>query len=268
MPPVKIRIDCEYLNVDNAVPTILRLTDTPDTALIVQEHVPKEHIHAYIDANRTCKTIRKNLDKILTSTGNEAKSVADNHTDWKGYQSYCLKGVPDKTSILHHGSSLPSLEELQEYYKKKSAKSPVKQIDNNTTEVINWIEKNNLPYETYKDIVVLVLKFYVKQKKPINEKYVGMISKTLYLQKNPEAVHLVADRIMTEHAPELVNATCVQEKNIMKENYEFNSKMLAYQKIKRAESQYREGTAEYLESDLTEGNTCGFAWAQKHSDIA
>lgn len=269
MAPLKIRLTCEHLNVENPVPTILRMTDTPESALIVQEHVPHEHIHAYIDCNRTIKTVRKNLDKILTCTGNEAKALGENHTDWKGYLGYCLKGVPDNCSILHYGKSLLPVEELQNYHKKLAQKSPVKQIDNKCNDVLQWIEKNNLPYETYKDIVCLVLKFYVKRKMPINEKYVGQIAKTLYLEKKPEHIHLVADRILSEHAPELVNANCIEEESIMKKQYDNNLKMRAYQKIRIAESQYREGCADYLQQNLgRETDHTGTAWAFKQSDTA
>jgi len=179
--PCKIRVDCPFIKSDvDIVEFILKFTDVPENCLIVREHNPKEHIHVYLENNITVKTLRKNLNEVLTDTSNKGqRSVSDNHTDWKGYKAYLLK-YPN-TDILYIGDDLNE-EELRDYYHEvtKDTQKGKKYSE------ITKIEKVLPETSTFKDTINAVIEYYISEKKIMNKAHMAQIAQTIYYTRRPQ----------------------------------------------------------------------------------
>jgi hypothetical protein len=150
--PVKLRLDVDFLKPDiNIADELLKLTDTPDSALIVREIHPKNHIHAYLDANLTCKPIRLIIRRMLvdglpTPIISKKFSVNDVHSDWKGYKGYILK--MEDSEIVYAGADV-DVDELREYYKDVSKKNKSKKI---MTDVLPHVEEGLSELGVYRSV--------------------------------------------------------------------------------------------------------------------
>ncbi len=196
--PCKIRLDCPYIkpNID-IVEFILKFTDTPENALIVKEHNPKEHIHVYLENNVTVKTLRSKINELLTDTSNKGqRSVSENHTDWEGYKGYLLK-YPN-TDVLFIGDDLDE-EELREYYHSVSKDtSKVKKY----TEIAK-IEQILPTTHSLKDTINAVIEYYIREKKAMNKSHIVQQASTIWYGNNPNYrlifIQSIADEMELGH---------------------------------------------------------------------
>jgi hypothetical protein len=191
--PCKIRLDCPFIkpNID-IVEFILKFTDTPENALIVKEHNPKEHIHVYLENNVTVRTLRTKINEMLTDTTNKGqRSVSENHTDWEGYKGYLLK-YPN-TDVLFIGDDLDE-EELREYYHSVSkGSSKVKKY----TEIAK-IEQIIQPANTLHNTINAVIDYYIQEKKAMNKSHMVQQATTIWYSRNPQNRHNLLLSIATE----------------------------------------------------------------------
>lgn len=72
--------------------------------ILVKEHNPKIHYHAYFITDQKEDTLRKQLQKLLQGKGNKVYSLSNKHENWPGYIGYCLKH--EDTEVL--SVSLPN----------------------------------------------------------------------------------------------------------------------------------------------------------------
>ncbi len=191
--PCKIRLDCPFIkpNID-IVEFILKFTDTPENALIVKEHNPKEHIHVYLEPTVTVRTLRTKINEILTDTSNKGqRSVSENHTDWEGYKGYLLK-YPN-TDVLFIGDDLDE-EELREYYHSVSkSSSKIKKY----TEIAK-IEQILQPANTLHNTINAVIDYYIQEKKAMNKSHMVQQATTIWYSRNPQHRHNLLKSIAVE----------------------------------------------------------------------
>lgn len=177
---MKIRIDAKYLLEDVDLNVFFKKLSTEwnETGILVFEKQPKEHYHVYIDACVTVPTMRKRLNEILSSTGNEAKSVSDTHHDWTVYKGYLLKY--EDSVIVHIGSTYDK-DELKASY--EAHKKP--DLESRTGEVILSLEtwmKTQAEWTTIRDLARLVIKYHKMKNKLMDRHYIGKLITTLYVR--------------------------------------------------------------------------------------
>jgi len=114
---LKVRITSINVSEEQMVQTLLSLTNTPDTAIVVQEKGKKTaHYHAYLENfNRGTEDMRKAVRDITQTGGNKGYSFGTKHHNWDGYKAYLFK--EDEVRILHN---LYDPEEMKRYYIKVS----------------------------------------------------------------------------------------------------------------------------------------------------
>lgn len=202
--PTNVRITCEAIQDNvNPLPLLLSLTLTPESAVIVKEHGPNEkpHIHAYLDARYTEKTIRERIKKILISGGNAQFKVSKCNYEPIRSCRYNCKKVPEQATVLHIGDKY-SLEELKEEYHKFSSSGKKKPSPTCVTTIREWGDSE---LKTPMECITLVLRYYVDQNMPMNKSRVAQIASTIWLQTRSTESDFreVAKCILSEHLPEL-----------------------------------------------------------------
>ncbi len=200
-----IRITCKYIKEGyNPLPILLSQTDHPEDAVIVMEKDPRDHIHACISARYTEKTIRKNLDKILTESGNSAKSVSLLKDEPVKCRAYAVKQVKKGANVLHIGNDW-DLNKLQSHYdnlpsERKKQCCP----DTCVSDIEEWMKETtgNTKVETPVCAISIVQAYYCEKCKPMNKARVAQIAHTIWLRQNPGQYRDTALDILDNHLPE------------------------------------------------------------------
>lgn len=199
--PTTIRITLQYFDTNvNLVPTLLRCTDDPDNALIVMEHEPYDHIHAFINANVSEKPIREKIYKLTSQKGNPVLSVSPlkEKPGLQGFLSYLVK--KPTTDILFSGKNI-DIKALKAHYAKVTGAKSSK--DNNISRILSYLEKNGAEFSTPAELGVHILSYYCSQNMPINRAFVGQLITSIYLKTNSQYMYHVSKEIVSTHAPEL-----------------------------------------------------------------
>lgn len=181
--PCKIRVSKITISEEELIKLFLSFTTNPHSAVIVKEHIPKDHYHVYLDECLSPPTIRARLQMVCPTKGNDSYSVSTTHTDWKGYQGYLLKY--DDTTVLHCHQDI---QELKEYYESQS-KSSKSSKRTDYTKIYNYvIAKSEADLRTREDpkvITKLILEFYIEEQKIFNKAHIAQILNTLWFQFHP-----------------------------------------------------------------------------------
>lgn len=178
--PCKIRVSNINLDDEQFVEFIHTLTRTPNTAIVVKEHTPKDHYHVYLEDNLSLPTIRKKLAENCPTKNNDSYSVSDKHDDWEGYKSYLFK-YPE-TTILYCNEDV---EKYRELYKLKSSTF---QKYTEYTRIYRYVMDLHSPklpkLPNPKEIVKYVIQYYLKEGKIFHKAHIAQIVHTIYYQNN------------------------------------------------------------------------------------
>lgn len=190
--PCKIRVSKITIDEKSLIKLFLSFTTNPHTAIIVKEHIPKDHYHVYIDDCLTPPTIRERLSHVCPTKGNDSYSVSATHSDWKGYQGYLVKY--DDTTILHCEYDI---KELKDYYESQCLNSgKVKRTD--YTKILNFIVAKTDPDSAdLRTLTKLILKFYLEEQKIFNKAHIAQILNTLWYQFHPYDESII-DNVLDE----------------------------------------------------------------------
>lgn len=192
----KIRIDNQYLHEDANINEVLKkFSQSYDrTGILVLEKNPKLHYHAYIESDITLPTLRKKLNEILTSTGNEAKSVSNQHHDWDVYKGYLFKH--EDTSIVHIGTDYDKETLIKKY--KNHANREVSGEQPNSIVVQLEAYLKDKEWTTIKQLARLVLQYHKDKKKLLDKHYIGKLITTLYVNSGQGEDRFIEDMIYQE----------------------------------------------------------------------
>lgn len=178
--PCKIRVSKITISEEELVKLFLSFTTNPQTAIIVKEHIPKDHYHVYLEDCLSPPTIRERLRLVCPTKGNDSYSVSTSHSDWKGYQGYLLKY--DDTTVLY---CKQDIEELREYYESQST-NPKSGKRTDYTKILNYVVAKTDPDSAdSRTLAKLLLQFYIEEQKIFNKAHIAQILNTLWFQFHP-----------------------------------------------------------------------------------
>jgi len=191
----KIRIHSQYLHEDADVNEVLKTCSQSydRTGILVLEKNPKLHYHAYIDSDITLPTLRKKLNVVLTSTGNEAKSVSNQHHDWDVYKGYLFKN--EDTSIVHIGTEYDK-DTLLKKYKDYSKKEVTEQPNSIVVQLDAYLKDKE--WYTIKGLARHILQYHLDRNKLIDKHYIGKLVTTMYLKSGNGHDRFLEDLIYQE----------------------------------------------------------------------
>lgn len=178
MKSTKIRIDKKYIRENVDIKKFME-TLSPSfnsSGILVFEKNPKEHYHAYIEVEISLPTIRKKLNEILISSGNEAKSVSQQHHNWEIYKGYLFKY--EDTEVLHIGTNVDK-KKCQEIYENFTKKVDGEQPNSIIPQLECYLKDKN--WDTLKELGILVVNYHKEKKKLMDKHYIGKLITTLYI---------------------------------------------------------------------------------------
>lgn len=179
--PTKIRITKINLDDSEVVKLILSFTKDPDTAIIVKEHQPKDHYHAYLEQSLSLPTIRTRLAQVCPTKNNDSYSVSTNHTDWKGYKGYLFKH--EDTTVLH---SFYDEGELRSYYDEVSNKTDKVKKYTEYTSIYNFVVEHLPDDYDLRVITKLIMKWYINHQRVFHKAHIAQLLNTIYYQLSEE----------------------------------------------------------------------------------
>lgn len=195
----KVRIDAHYLLESANLNEILKSLSKSyfETGILVLEKTPKLHYHAYIESDVSLPTLRKKLNEHLTSTGNEAKSVSNQHHDWDIYKGYLFKH--EDTTVVHLGSDYDK-DKLFNYYKDNIRDTSVNEYKEQPNSIVVQLESylKDRKWETIKDLASLIVDYHTERKKLLDKHYIGKLITTMYVNSGKGKTRFIEDVIYQE----------------------------------------------------------------------
>jgi len=172
----KVRITHYMVSKEKIVETLLSISDN-DTAVIVEEHNPDDHIHAYIDTIVSIPTLRTRLRQIA-EVGNKGYSIGTAHHDWDVYIGYLFKH--EDTTVLYQ----PEGFEVQ-YYKDKYANHQKEDKKyEETDKIVRYVE--SVKHDEPRDIARAICDYYSKNNKPFHKANMAMLVNMIWYKYGNE----------------------------------------------------------------------------------
>lgn len=186
----KVRITAKYLN-DTKENVACKIRDISKDYLIVNElwndnKQPLDHLQMYVSTEVSERKLRALVKSCLTQGGNEAFSMDNRHSDWRGYQGYLMKY--DDTVILLTSYTDTELEETKKYYFDVSTPKPKPRKELRLEQDLELIMKMAKPNMTIREIIGLVIQYYKDNRKVIHLANINQLawSVKLYLDKEED----------------------------------------------------------------------------------
>lgn len=198
MKETKVRIDKQYIRDNVNINDVLsQLSPTYErTGILVFEKEPKEHYHAYIEAEASLPTLRKRLDEVLTSKGNQAKSVSQSHHDWDVYKGYLFKY--ESTEVIHLGTQYEKEQLIKAYNQHKNTEDSGEAPNSIVVQLECYLKDKH--WDSVKELGTHIINYHIKKKKLLDKHYIGKLITTMYVMSGKGQDRFL-DEVILQNTP-------------------------------------------------------------------